>query len=121
MSPGFFPRRMLMVFSCWAICRSKSGTSSAAVYTNCSDWRTSSRELSPCCSSVCVNFRDSLREPSVRLEISNCATEICGSCVHFAGRWGVVVLGTENLHCLLHFDSRLSLVEMDNDFCYLSP
>ena len=60
-----------MAFSSCAICLSKSGISVAAVYTNCSDWRTSNRELIPCCSSICVNCRDWLRELNVCFEISN--------------------------------------------------
>ena len=47
-SPGLFPRSMLMAFSSCAIWRSRSGISVAAVYTNCSDWRTSNIELIPC-------------------------------------------------------------------------
>ena len=43
----------------------------AAVYTSCSDWRTSNSELIPCCSKVCVSCRDSLREWNVRFEISS--------------------------------------------------
>ena len=44
----------------------------AAVYTNCSDCRTSSKVFIPCCSSVFVNSSESCRELNVRFDISNC-------------------------------------------------
>src|SRR2546429_1289852 len=45
--------------------------SEQSVYTNCSDCRTSNRELIPCSSKVFVKPSESWREPNVRLEISN--------------------------------------------------
>src|SRR6202007_780664 len=54
---------------CCSIRLSRSGIAAAAVYTNCSDWRTSIREVAPPFARTSTRRKDSLRESRVLREM----------------------------------------------------